>query len=89
MDLQACGMCQFTLVVVCLGVCAAEFIIPLRAEDGAKEIVKVLARRQLLATRQSVLAFVHAHLLNGLSLRSREENRDNDYDNNDSYIWKI
>lgn len=63
-------MGQLTLVVICLGIGAAQLVIALRAKDRAKQIVKVLARRQLLAACQTVLALVHAHLLNGLALRA-------------------
>lgn len=69
-------MRQFTLVVVGVGIGAAEFVVALRAEDGAKEIVEVLAWRQLLAACQLVLALGHAHLLYGLALWSARRKQD-------------
>lgn len=63
-------MRQFALVVVGIGIGAAELVVALRAEYGAEEIVEVLAGRQLLAARQLVLALGHTHLLYGLALWS-------------------
>lgn len=70
-------MRQFALVVVGVGVGAAELVVALRAEDGSEEIVEVLAGRQLLAACQLVLALRHAHFLNGLALRPAEKRRRN------------
>lgn len=70
-------MCQLALVVVGVGVGAAQLVVALRAEDGPEEIVEVLAGRQLLAARQLVLALGHAHLLNGLALRPAEKRMGN------------
>lgn len=61
-------MGQFALIVISLGVRAAELVISLRAEDGTEQAIEVLARRQLFAAGQSILALVHAHFLNGLAL---------------------
>lgn len=70
--LQAGGVRQLAFVVVGVGVGAAQLVVALGAEDGSEEIVEVLARRQLLAARQFVLALGHAHLLYGLALRPAE-----------------
>lgn len=74
-------MRQFTLVVVGVGIGAAELIVALRAEDGAEEIVEVLAWRQLLAACQLVLALGHAHLLYGLALWSARKEAGNELGN--------
>lgn len=63
-------MGQLTLIVVGLGIRATELVVSFRTENGAKEVVEVLAGWELLATTQPVLALVHAHLLDRLSLGS-------------------